>query len=122
MSAQKEQYFDMDDQVESWQHRIRALAPDIRAAEIAVFEAEAELKKRQAQLELEALAAGITTLGGQKQYAESTGALFTARLVYGTAKGALAAKKIELKSVEVGFDEWRTRMANAREERKKYGA
>ena len=112
----------MNDPVESWQHRIRSLAPEIRAAEIAVFEAEAVLKRRQAQLELEASATGITTLGGQKQYAESRITLFTARLAYGTAKGALAAKKIELKSVEIGFDEWRTRMANAREERKKYGA
>ena len=112
----------MDDPVESWQHRVRSLAPEIRNAEIAVFEAEAELKKKQAQLELEALAVGITTLGGQKQYAESSPFLFKCRLAYGTAKGTLAAKKIELKSVEIGFDEWRTRMANAREERKKYSA
>ena len=30
--------------------------------------------------------------------------------------------KIELKALEVGFEEWRTKMVNMREEKKRYGA
>jgi hypothetical protein len=34
----------------------------------------------------------------------------------------LSAIKIQLRALEVGFEEWRTKMVNAREERKRYGA
>jgi hypothetical protein len=45
-----------------------------------------------------------------------------ARLRVGEAKGGLSAIKVQLRALEVGFEEWRTKMVNAREERKRYGA
>ena len=107
---------------EQWQQKIREFAPQIRDAKIAVFTGEANVKKLQAQLELAALANGAKTISMQKTIADNDESLYAARLSVGVAKGALAGLEVSLKSVEVGFDEWRTRMASAREEKKRYGA
>ena len=112
----------MDEQVESWQNKIRALEPLISKAEYAVLKGEADVKKLQAQLELTATARGVKTVSAQKTYADNDDSLYQARLKVGVAKGQLSALKIELKSLDVGFEEWRTKMVNAREEKKRYGA
>ena len=112
----------MDTQVESWQHKIRSLAPALESAEVGVFKADADVKLLQAKLELTASANGIKTIAGQKTHAESDNRLYQARLIYGVAKGKLSGLKVHLKSLEVGFEEWRTNMANSREERKRYSA
>jgi len=112
----------VDEQNEQWQHRIRDFAPKIRDAKISVFKSEADVKKLQAQLELTAMANGAKTISMQKTIADNDDSLYQARLNVGIAKGTLSGLEIALKAVEVGFDEWRTRMASAREEKKRYGA
>ena len=64
----------------------------------------------------------MKTSSAQETWAESQQELYLARLKVGVAKGSLSALKITLKSLEIGFEEWRTKMVNAREERKRYGA
>ena len=111
-----------DEQSERWQHQIRALSPKIAEAEISVFREESDVKKLQAKLELTAMANGAKTISMQKTLADNDPTLYEARLKVGVAKGSLSGLKIELRSIEVGFDEWRTKMASAREEKKRYGA
>jgi|TARA_R110001592_G_scaffold28662_3_gene104875 hypothetical protein len=112
----------MDTQIESWQQKIRNLAPAIENAEFGVFKADADIKLLQAKLELTAVSLGIKTISAQKTHAESDKSLYDARLSYGMAKGKLSGLKVHLKSIEVGFEEWRTKMVNSREERKRYSA
>jgi hypothetical protein len=42
-------------------------------------------------------------------------------LIVGTKKGLLSALRVKLDAYKVGFEEWRTKMVNAREEQKRYG-
>ena len=112
----------MDTEVESWQTKIRQVAPAIENAEYNVFKAEADIKRLQAQLETKAVAFGCKTIAAQKTYAEISESLYNARLHYGVCKGALSSLKVQLKAIEVGFEEWRTKMVNRREEQRRYGA
>ena len=107
---------------ERWMDRFRRLAKDIQAAEYTLIKREAQVKKLQAQHKVSALGSGIKTSSAQETYAESQEDLYLARLEIGVAKGALSAARVELKALEVGFEEWRTRSANKREEMKRYGA
>jgi|TARA_R100001530_G_scaffold136356_2_gene116670 hypothetical protein len=107
---------------ESWMQRIRDIAPVIEKTEYEVFRCDAEVKKLHATLKMQALADGMKTSSAQETWAESQQELYLARLRVGVAKGTLSALKITLKSLEIGFEEWRTKMVNAREERKRYGA
>jgi len=107
---------------ESWMQRIRDIAPVIEKTEYEVFRCDAEVKKLHATLKMQALADGMKTSSAQETWAESQQELYLARLKVGVAKGTLSALKITLKSLEIGFEEWRTKMVNAREERKRYGA
>ena len=111
----------MDEAVESWQSKIRALASAIEHAEFGVFKADADVKRLQAQLELKAMSID-KRISAQKIIAENDDRLYQARLDYGMAKGALSGLKIQLRSVEVGFEEYRTKNANMRAERTRYGA
>tara|TARA_Y100001938_G_C8081904_1_gene429659 strand:- start:1453 stop:1794 length:342 start_codon:yes stop_codon:yes gene_type:complete len=113
----------MDDlTIESWQDKIRRIASDIQNAEFAVFKAEADIKKLQANLELQAMSTGAKTISAQKMIADNNPKLYDARLKHGTAKGNLSGLKIQLRALEVGFEEWRTKNANIRSERSRYGA
>ena len=112
----------MDEQVESWMHQIRTLAPLIEKTEYLVFKNEADVKQLLATLKLKALADGMKTTSAQDTWAEAQDEVYNARLRVGEAKGGLSALKVQLKALEVGFEEWRTKMVNAREERKRYGA
>ena len=103
-------------------HRIRALAHPLQEAENSVFVAEANLKRLLAQLQLKATAEGCRTVASQQVYAENSPDVYEARLEIGKCKGVLMGLKVQLKSLEVGFEEWRTKMVNHREERKRYGA
>mgnify|MGYP003108958914 FL=1 len=111
-----------EQQKESWMERIRNLAPVIEKAEIEVFKAEADVKKILAMLKTKAMGLGHKTTSAQETYAENQDEIYQARLSVGVAKGFLSSAKIQLKALEVGFEEWRTKMVNAREERKRYGA
>tara|TARA_R100000951_G_scaffold57914_2_gene48647 strand:+ start:2111 stop:2452 length:342 start_codon:yes stop_codon:yes gene_type:complete len=111
-----------DDIVESWQDKIRSMSPSISAGEYELIKCDADIKRLQARLELQAAASGHKTINAQKNQADNSDELYQARLRLGVAKGALAGLKIELKALETGFEEWRTKMVNMREEKKRYGA
>ena len=110
------------EQEENWMHKIRGLAPLIEKTEIQVVKCEAQVKKLQATLKLQALATGMKTTSAQDTYAESQLSLYEARLRVGVAKGALSALKVNLKGLEIGFEEWRTKQVSARKEQARYGA
>lgn len=112
----------MDEVKEKWIDRIRAMAPKLAEAERKVFMADADLKRTLARKKLEATAEGCRTVSAQEVYAEDSKEVYIARMEIATTKGILMGLKVELKSLEVGFEEWRTKMVNSREERKRYGA
>jgi hypothetical protein len=111
-----------DEIVETWQDKIREMASQIEYATSDLYKAEADMKKLQANLELQAMGTGAKTISMQKTMAENDPKLYDARLAYGVAKGKLSGLKIILRSIEVGFEEYRTKNANMRAERSKYGA
>jgi len=112
----------MSIETESWMHQIRSLAEPIQQAEYEVFEAEANVKKTIARLKLEATHKGKTTVSAQEVYAENTEQLHAARLNVGLKRGQLSGLKVKLDAIKIGFEEWRTKMVNHREEKKRYGA
>ena len=67
-------------EVENWMHKIRELAPLIEKCEYSVLKSDAEVKKLQAILKVQALGEGIKTTSAQDTYAESKDELFQARL------------------------------------------
>ena len=112
----------MDEQTENWQHQIRSIAPVIQTAEYELLKAEADVKRVMALWKTVALSEGIKTTSAQDTYAENQTEIYQTRLQVAVAKGQLSAVKVQLRALEVGFEEWRTKMVNAREERKRYGA
>jgi hypothetical protein len=112
----------MEEIKESWEHKIRSLAPKLQEAEYKVFKAEADVKKISAQLKLKAMSTGAKTVAAQEVFAENNDLLYNARLTVGVSKGNLTSWRVQLEALKVGFEEWRTKMVNAREERKRYGA
>lgn len=107
---------------EKWIDRIRSMAPKLAKAERYVFTADADLKRLLAQKKLEATSSGCRTVSAQEVYAENTKEVYDARIEIAKTKGLLMGLKVELKALEVGFEEWRTKMVNSREERRRYGA
>ena len=100
----------MSDEIqENWQHEIRNLVPLIEQAMYQVHEKDAEVKKLLATLKLEAMDKGIKTNSGQDTYAEASDELYRARLKVGVAKGTLEAIRVQLKSLEIGYEVLRTR-------------
>tara|TARA_B100000424_G_scaffold85252_1_gene63688 strand:- start:1109 stop:1447 length:339 start_codon:yes stop_codon:yes gene_type:complete len=112
----------MEIPTETWMHQIREIGPRIQTAEFNVWKKEADLKKLLAKKKLEATAAGCRSVASQEIWAENDESVYLARLKLGTARGALSGVKVELEALKVGFEEWRTKMVNTREERKRYGA
>ena len=48
--------------------------------------------------------------------------LFDARLKVASYKSGLSALKVELRALEIGFEQWRTEQVSARKEQARYGA
>lgn len=111
----------MDEQVESWMSRIRSLAPVIEKAEYELFKSKADVQKTLALLKTEASVSGHKTIASQETWAESQDSLYQARLKVGMAQGFLGSAKIQLEALKIGFEEWRTKMVNEREEKRRYG-
>mgnify|MGYP001182478088 FL=1 len=109
-------------EVENWMHKIRELAPLIEKTEYEVLKSEALVKKTQALLKVKALGEGIKTTSAQDTYAESKEELFDARLKVASYKSGLSALKVELRALEIGFEQWRTEQVSARKEQARYGA
>ena len=110
----------MDEQQELWMDRIRKLAPVVERAEYEVFKAKADVQKVLALLKTEASANGCKTVASQEGWAESQDKLYQARLKVGVATGFLSSTKLQIDALKVGFEEWRTKMVNEREERRRY--
>ncbi len=110
----------MDEQQELWMDRIRKLAPVVERAEYEVFKAKADVQKVLALLKTEASASGCKTVASQEVWAESQDKLYQARLKVGVATGFLSSTKLQIDALKVGFEEWRTKMVNEREERRRY--
>ena len=110
------------EQKENWLTQIRKMAPILRDAENSVFVSEAKLKKRLAELKIQATAEGCRTVSAQEIFAENDEEIFILRLDLAKKRGLLLGHKTELKALEIGFEEWRTNMVNFREEKKRYGA
>jgi len=106
---------------EKWMHQIRKLAPKIKEAEYEIYLNDAQCKRMYAKLKMKALGEGCKTVSAQEVYADMDNELYTQRLRLGECKGKLSALKVELKSLEIGFEQWRTEMVNSRKEYKKYG-
>ena len=109
-------------EVENWMHKIRELAVLIEKTEYDVLKSEAEVKKLQAILKVKALGEGIKTSSAQDTYAESKEELFEARLKIARFESGLSALKVQLKALEIGFEQWRTEQVSARKEQARYGA
>jgi len=107
---------------ESWMDKIRNFSAGLREAEESVHRWDAEIKKILALKKTEALGDGCKTSASQERYAEAQPEVYQARINFAKAKGHLAAVRCQLKAIEIGFEEWRTRVVTAREERKRYGA
>ena len=112
----------MDEQIELWMNRIRELSTVIEKAEYELVASEADVKKINATLKMTALSEGFKTNSAQETYAENQDELYNARLKVGVAKGFLSSVKLQIRALEIGFEEWRTKMANLRMERSRYGA
>ena len=113
----------MSDEInELWMDKIGKMAQKILSVEFEVFKKEADVKKLTSTIELKAMSEGHKTHTAQRQQADISQDLYEERLALGIKKANLSALKVELKSLEIGFEEWRTKMVNAREEKKRYGA
>lgn len=112
----------MEEDNELWIHKIRSLADPIRRAEYEILKCDAEEKKLLAKLKIIALSEGHKTIGSQEIYAENNPDLYKTRLQKAVNKANLSGLRVQLKALEIGFEEWRTKMVNAREEQKRYGA
>tara|TARA_R100000773_G_C4209580_1_gene109495 strand:+ start:1099 stop:1440 length:342 start_codon:yes stop_codon:yes gene_type:complete len=112
----------MEEQVENWMEHIRSMAPVLERAIVEKMIADADVKRIKAKLMTLAVQQGHKTAVAQDNYAENQPELYEARLNYAKCSGIVESVKLEVKGREIGFDEWRTRVVNEREERKKYGA
>jgi hypothetical protein len=98
--------------------RVRDCGERIREAHVGVAKTKAEYERGFARAMLES---GEKSAEAQKRYANNDDIIFQLRLDVGAAEGELAAARAELRAVEISFETWRTRMANARIERRAYG-
>ncbi len=110
----------IEDQQESWMSKIRNFAPIIEKAEYELFKSKADVQKINAKLKAQAIDKGLKTVSGQENYAENQEELYQARLLVGVKQGFLTSTKVQLEAIKVGFEEWRTKMVNKREERRRY--
>lgn len=106
---------------ERFQHQIRLSASDLEQAERAVHRAEADLKKTIAMTKLQAAANGIKTAASQEIYADSTDAVYEARLTLGMAEAKRQAARVELKAREADFEQWKVEQYQLNREARRYG-
>jgi len=65
---------------------------------------------------------GERSYNAQKSKAEATESYYEASMMVAKAKAKLDALQTEKSAVDMQFEEWRTKMANLRMERNRYGA
>jgi len=110
------------DRSENFHEQLRAIIPKISEARINVLKSEVNLK-RVFWIELcQAKEDGERSYNAQKSKAEATESYYEASLQVAGAKASLDALQTEKQAVDMQFEEWRTKMANLRTERSRYGA
>jgi hypothetical protein len=110
------------DHSENFHQQLRDLAPLISDARINVLKSEAILKKVFWVEICKAKDAGERSYNHQKSKAEATTEYYNATMAVAIAKANLDQLQIEKSATEMQFEEWRTKMANMRSERQRYGA
>ena len=112
----------MEHKDEAFHQKLRDLIPKIQEARINVLKKETELKKVFWIELVKAKDAGERSYNAQKSRAEATAEYSEAALNVVVAKANLDGFQTEKASVDMEFETWRTRMANLRMERSRYGA
>ena len=110
------------DRSENFHQQLRDIIPNIKEARINVLKSEVNLK-RIFWIELcNAKEDGERSYNAQKSKAEASESYYKASLEVAGAKASLDALNTEKAAVDMQFEEWRTKMANLRMERSRYGA
>jgi multidrug resistance efflux pump len=109
-------------QEENFHQMLRDIIPQIQEARINVLKAEANLKKVFWIQLCTAKDDGERSYNAQKSKAEASEDYYTASMNVATAKASLDALQTEKSAIDMQFEEWRTKMANLRMERSRYGA
>jgi len=109
-------------QEENFHQMLRDIIPKIQETRINVLKAEANLKKVFWIQLCIAKDDGERSYNAQKSKAEASEDYYSASMVVATAKASLDALQTEKAAIDMQFEEWRTKMANLRMERSRYGA
>jgi ribosome-binding protein aMBF1 (putative translation factor) len=107
---------------ERFAHDIREMSSVIGDCERRVMTTEADIKRIVAREMVVAEAAGQKSAVAQQRSADLSDRVYEARIQHGTARGQLAAARVEMKAREIAFETWRSKMASLRIERKVYSA
>ena len=108
--------------VEDFAEHVRACGRAIRDAQIGLAKAEASCKRIIAMKKTEAMGVGVKANNAQEDYADRSDEVYKARLAVGVARGTLDAAQSEKRAAEIEFELWRTKRADERAERQRYGA
>lgn len=111
----------MDRTIEGFAEQVRACGRNIQKAQVALAKAEATLKRTIALKKAECMGYGVKANNAQEDYADKSDEVFDARLAVGVARGALDAAITERRAAEIEFELWRTKRADDRAERGRYG-
>jgi len=110
------------DKSENFHQQLRDIIPKISEARINVLKSETKLK-RVFWIELcKAKDDGERSYNAQKSKAEASDEYSKASMDVAVAKASLDGLQTEKAAVDMQFEEWRTKMANLRQERSRYGA
>jgi hypothetical protein len=109
-------------QSENFHQQLRDIIPKISEARVDVLKSEVNLK-RIFWIELcKAKDDGERSYNAQKSKAEASEPYYEASLLVAGAKAKLDALQTEKSAIDMQFEEWRTKQANYRLERSRYGA
>lgn len=110
------------EQDENFHQQLRDIIPKISDARIGVIRTEASLKKVFWQQLCVAKDDGERSYNAQKAKAEASEEYQSAWMEVAVQKATLDALNTEKAATDMQFEEWRTKMANLRSERNRYGA
>ena len=110
------------DQSENFHEQLRAIIPKISETRINVLKSEVNLKRVFWKELCLAKEEGERSYNSQKSKAEATDEYAHASMKVAVAKASLDALQTEKLAVDMQVEEWRTKMANLRTERNRYGA
>ena len=110
------------DQSENFHQQLRDIAPKISETKLNVLQTEAKLKKVFWQELCIAKDDGERSDNAQKAKAEASEPYQKTWYELASAKAGLESLNVIEGAINMEFEEWRTKMANLRMERSRYGA